>query len=230
MQELIDAIRHHSPRTARSLIAATEADVAAVETALGRPLPAVYRGFLRTAGRGLGLFRPFDGRYDFSVDAVRAGAAEAPSPRYLFIAADESGLDMNLYLDLDQPSDDPPVVAILRGGGSFDRKDDSFRRFLLTEVFVALRLPLLVWQTRFLAGPGGAPSPAEIEAFVRERRMPPVPHTGSWHPCYDRGDMAIEIRRPPKGGFLLVAAAAEEAWLDRLQSTLEERFGLQSLG
>lgn len=227
MRELVDAIRHYSPRTARTLAGATESEVSALETALGRPLPAVYRELLLTAGHGFGLFRPFEGRYDFSIEVAHAAAVEAPSPRYVFIAEDDAGLGMPLRLDCAAPGDDPPVVA--GSGRSVEVKDASLRRFLLTEVFVSLRMPLLVWQARLVATNNDATPLAALDALARELRILPVPHTGAWHPCYDRGDVAIEAHQPPGLGFILTLAAAEETWLEELRPILEQRLDLKSI-
>jgi hypothetical protein len=229
MKELLDTIRHYGPRIVRTLVGAMESEVSALETAHGAPLPLAYREFVLAAGRSLGLFHPFDDRYDFSIDAVRAAVAEWSSPRYLCIARDDSGLDLNLYLDLASGSDDPPVVALLRSGrGEPDPKSESFRRFWLTAAFTTLRMPLLVWQNTFVAGDDPTLLP-QLEALAAELRMPRVDGTGGFHPCYDRGDIALEAYQPPGLGLAVHAAAADKPWLDALQPILERRLGLMRI-
>ena len=226
MRELLDTIRHYAPRIVWTLVGATEAEVSALEAAAGRALPPAYREFLLAAGRHLGLFTPFEGRYDFSVDTARNAALETPPGRYLFIARDREGLDLDLYLDCAAAGDDPPVVAIIRGGGTPEPKDESFRRFWLTEAFVSLRMPLLLWRDTLVATRDDRMLLARLGALAAELRILPVPGTGGFHPCYDRGDVALEARHPPGLGVMVHVAAAEEHPLITVRRLLEERLGL----
>ena len=127
-----------------ALLPCPEAEVSDIERRAGVQLPGMYRGFLRTMGRGAGrLFSGTDMFYDPRID-FRALALEVlrreprpielpePAAQCLVFAAHQGY--QCWYLDLVERTSDPPVWHFIMDTEAPRPLGETFSKFLLAEV------------------------------------------------------------------------------------------------
>ena len=238
MQELVDFIARYRPEYPATVAGASAAEIAALEEAAGRSLPADYRDFLRVFGRSAGEPKPFAMQFDTALDEVLRFFRKSrwkPPPPFLLIGRDRSGSDMDLCLDLDAA--EPRVVLFQRWWepGEPMRLSvvyQSLPQMLFSQSFLSVRLPLLPHQATFVSGAAAWDEARNgtrlgiLAAIGRELELPLVPHAAGWAPCYDAGEIALAAYQPEGSGLFLQVGAADGARLALLERILVRRLQL----
>jgi hypothetical protein len=232
MRALIEFLGGYEPLYPRVASGYPPSEIERLERALGRPLPAVYRDFLATAGANVG-FPLEDLTFDMD-ELVELALNKRPTlpPTLTPIAVDTSPSYADYFLDLGRPVGDGDGVVIRSAAGSdtFEAAFDEFhslRDMLFFWGFERIRKLTLQhrswisWELAGFADPREAPTIERLHDLLVHLGFRALDVTGPNVPLYERGDCAASVYRSMHGPtFAIYLAASSERAVGLVAETL----------
>ncbi len=218
MQRLIDVLSGYQPDYVKVVQGFTDEKIAAMESALGRSLPAHHRDFLATAAANLGFFVD---QVSFDIDEVIELIEYKSSilPRHLVpLAVDDSPASTDYYLDLARSpmEGDGLVVSSPMGAAAYDDLEPeypSLQDMLLWHGFRNVRMLLLPHRYSVSWGLDAFKSPQppqrdELERILEHLGLSRLEISSEGRALYDGEDCAAMVRDSMKFPTFLVMFAA----------------------
>lgn len=221
MQDLISFLATYQPDYAKVVQGYPDERIAELEQMVGRPVPAAYRDFLRTAAANLG----------FSIDVVTFDIDEVIDlaeykrdhmPPWIYpIAVEDLQPGMDYYLDTSRAPapGDGMVVSSAAGSLSFDDirpTYPSLRDMLFYNGFREVRMLTLPcrewvsWDDAAFADPDRAPRRDEIDQALASMGLRRLEVTSSARALYERGDCAAMVVEQMQAKTFIVMLAADD--------------------
>jgi hypothetical protein len=224
--ELIKFASIYDPNYPKSVLGATESDLARLEHLFRPRLPAPYKEFLTQMGRSTGAIQIED--TTFTIDMVLRSyerRANLPPSPFLFIGASSSEPPASFYIDTREPDESSQTIVTADTGDEAVEEHHwplfpSLEEMLYVHAFRSLRMSHLPYARRlgsYLTRKGGAtadePSTTveEVEHVLLTLKFRRLPCTSPLNPLFEREHAAVLGHQNVLGGGLDLEIAADNA-------------------
>jgi hypothetical protein len=215
----VSFIAESDPRFPEQIRGATGEEIDRLETAIGRPLPGVYRRYLERMGRGMDWLKIADARFD--VDSLVRYYENLPGrdpEGYLLIGRSNGDPYYDVYLW--QESEDqlrvvsfPPPPS--RGFEEFARINlkvvaGSLPQLLCDAALRVSRFHLLPYrrQVESSAVLGRPTALRQLDSILAEKELLPLWYSNDWMRTYDSGKDIVTAYESARSGRLIVDVLA----------------------
>lgn len=210
MQDLVTFLAGYQPDYAKIVQGYPEERITELERVLGRPVPAAYRDFLRTAAANLGFsvdLVTFD--IDEVIDLAEYKRDTMPASIYP-IAVEDLQPGSDYYLDTSRASRDGDGMVVSSAAGSLAFDDirpeyPSLHDMLFYKGFQEVRMLTLPhregvsWRHEDFADPETAPQRDELEQMLTQMGLNRLGVTSDALALHDRGDCAAIVFESMRG-------------------------------
>ena len=210
------------------------AEIARLEAAVGRPLPAIYRQFLERMGRSTDWLRFAAARFDIDTMIRYHEFALLPDPPgFLLIGRAQSDPFYDVYLWQDTPQTlrvvsfppPPPHDTERFFRDTMWRMAGSLPQMLgdaAGAVFANHRL-VCQQQIESAAQPGRPPRLGQVDAVLAAQGIAPLWYANDWMRTYEAPGLRVNALEDLAGGRLIIdVRAAERGQFDRLLVPLRD--------
>jgi hypothetical protein len=235
IDRIVEFIAGFDPGFPSATAGAGPAEIDHLERVVGRPLPEVYKQFLRRMGHGMDWVELPDA--DFEVVTVTEYYERPPwlpPPEYLLIGWAMSDPDFHVFLESTGPGG-PRVVTFPFVEGDFEEEirqvwwrpvAGSLVEMLGTRAFRTCRMDLLP-ATALYAGEADL---AAARGVFEEMGFRALWFSNDWTLVCDRADAALVATRPEGWSLAINVACQDREALQRIGVALSQRLGLHWSG
>jgi hypothetical protein len=234
IDRIIDFIAERDPPFPRQIEGAPAEAIERLETAVGRPLPAVYRRFLERMGRRLDWLTLADARFDIDSLIKYYEFAVLPDPAgYLLIGRSNGDPYYDVYLWEEGPGSlrvvsfpPPPLENVDRFfRTNLRRMAGSLPQRIGDAALSTFRDHRLPWrrQIESAAAPGAAPRLEQLDALLASASIAPLWYSNDWMRTYESVEAVITAYEVPGNLRLIVdLRAATQNSFDKLLPPLRD--------
>ena len=239
IEQLVARVEAWSPGFAAGLRGAEEAEIAAFEQALGRPIPGELRAFLARMGHDHNGLIGYSDALSFDVAAyTEFAASEVHAPPAHFTVAAVPGPDyLAIYFDHRAARQLCPLVrlTVVEGMSVAIPEHSSFLDMLVGFAFTTKRLPDFAYElhlrspglrpARFPDSPPGTWVP-RLAWIAGQLGFVEIGGSGPWWRCFEREDAALSIFEAPSFTPDVRVAARERKVLAQVSELLADNLEL----
>jgi hypothetical protein len=212
MNDLINYIASLDPSFPASVKGATPQEIDRFEQVVGHPIPQVHRQFFREIGHGLGTFKPFSAKRDFSITTLTewySNRKRKPPEAFTMLAQDFSEIGYDLFLE-DVPGQKPQVVQFAGymkfnpDKNGYTIQYESLDQMLYGLAFYEYRIERQKHRvTLQLQGEVDQSEEErrlrmqEFRDLARQLKLTAVPHAEGWLSCFENAKVGVACYQPP---------------------------------
>ncbi|MGA3241801.1 MAG: hypothetical protein ABSG03_36535 [Bryobacteraceae bacterium] len=224
IDRIIEFIAGRDPKFPSQIRGAAADEVARLEAAVCRALPAVYRRFLERMGHSMGWLEIGNGQFQIEAQIrYHEQAVLQDPPDYLMIGRCSGDACYDYYLWETRLAEDGETI---RRVVSFPPPpSQNFEAFARTRIRrIAGSLPQLLGDAALSTfcnhrltyhrqvegiGPDGTPRLPGLDELLRRHGLPPIWFSNDWRRSYERADLLVTALESPATGRLIVDVRAE---------------------